>query len=226
MAKKHDYSLRHNKMGISTVTNFLHKWTMQLKYSCFDNAPIHCKSSNDALNVQHMNVRPGGKQPRMRETVFNGKVQQMVLPDGRPKGMKVVLQERGVDTKGMNAQKMRETLSKYPDFASSKTIVQDKIESRGHLCMFFPKFHCELNASERNWCHAKKHSRKYSNGSITRLPKIVPEALDTCTPELNRKFFRKSRDYLRAYHEGHTYWNVDKAVKRYKSHRKVFSANQ
>ena len=37
----------------------------------------------------------------------------MVLPDGRPKGMKMVLQERGVDTKGMNAQKMRETLSKY-----------------------------------------------------------------------------------------------------------------
>ena len=57
--------------------------------------------------------------------------------------------------------------------------------------MFFPKFHCELNASERNWCHAKKHSRKYSNGSITRLPKIVPEALDTCTPELNRKFLEK-----------------------------------
>ena len=152
-----------------------------------DNAPIHCKSSDDALNVQHMNVRPGGKQPKMRETVFNGEVQQMVLPDGRPKGMKMVLQERGVDTKGMmNAQKMRETLSKYLDFASSKTIVQIEIEARGHLCMFFPKFHCELNASEKNWCHAKKHSRKYSNGSITRLRKIV---CDTCTPELNRKFF-------------------------------------
>ena len=64
----------------------------------------------------------------MRETVFNGEVQQMVLPDGRPKGM-MILQERGVDTKGMNAQKMRETLSKHLDFASSKTIVQDKIEA-------------------------------------------------------------------------------------------------
>ena len=73
-----------------------------------------------------MNVRPGGKQPIMRETVFNGEVQQMVLLDGRPKGMKMVLQERGVDTNGMNAEKMRETLSKYPDFANSKTIVQEK----------------------------------------------------------------------------------------------------
>ena len=97
----------------------------------FDNTPIHCKSSDDALNVQHKNVRPGGKQPKMRETVFIGEVQQMVLPDGRPKGMKMVLQERRVDIKGMNAQKMRETLSKYLDFTSSKTIVQDKIEAQG-----------------------------------------------------------------------------------------------
>ena len=76
-----------------------------------------------------MTVRPGGKQPIMRETVFDGKVQQMVLPDGRPKGLKMVLQERGVDTKGINAEKMRQTLSKYPDFANSKTIVQEKIEA-------------------------------------------------------------------------------------------------
>ena len=28
-------------------------------------------------------------------------------------------------------------------------------------------------------------------GTITRLRKIVPEALDTCTPELNKKFLEK-----------------------------------
>ena len=32
----------------------------------------------------------------------------MVLPDGRPKGMKMVLRERGVNTNGMNAEKMWE----------------------------------------------------------------------------------------------------------------------
>ena len=149
----------------------------------------------------------------------------MVLPDGRPKGMKMVLQERGVDTKGMNAQKMRETLSKYLDFASSKTIVQDKIEAWGHVCMFFPKFHYELNTSERNWCHAKKHSRKYSNGSITRLWKIVPEALDTCTPELTESFLEKVGITLELIVKDNTFWNVDKAVKQYKSHRKVIPGN-
>ena len=110
----------------------------------FDNAPIHCKSSDNALSIQHMNVRPGGKQPIMRDTVFNGQVHQMVLSDGRPKGMKMVLQERGVDTKGMNAEIVREIF---------------------YSLYFFPKFHCELNVSERNWCHTKKYSRKYSNGN-------------------------------------------------------------
>ena len=92
--------------------------------------------------------------------------------------------------------------------------------------LFFSKFHCELNASKQDWYHAKKYSRKFSNGALTRLRKIVPEALDTYNPELNKKFFRKTRDYLRAYQEGHTCWSVDKAVKQYKSHRWVFSADK
>ena len=91
--------------------------------------------------------------------------------------------------------------------------------------MFFPKFHCELNAIERCWCHAKKFSRAYANGTITRLRTIVPQALDTCKPDLICKFFLTCRDYLNAYAEGHTCKNVDEAVKIYKSHRRVFSIN-
>ena len=68
-----------------------------------------------------MNVRPGGEQPIMRDTVFNGKVQQMVLSDGKPKGMKMVLQERGVDTEGMNAEKLWEIL--YSLYFSLSVIV-------------------------------------------------------------------------------------------------------
>ena len=44
----------------------------------------------------------------------------------------------------------------------------------------------------------KNTQEKKSNGSVTKLRKIVPEALDTCTPELNRKLFRKSRDPISA----------------------------
>ena len=45
----------------------------------FNNAPSHTKKPEDELNADAMNVRPGGKQPVMRSTVFNGHVQAMVL---------------------------------------------------------------------------------------------------------------------------------------------------
>ena len=57
-----------------------------------------------------MNIRPGIKQPVMRSTEFNGIQQIMVLPDGSPKGLKMVLQERGIDIRSMNADKTRGTI--------------------------------------------------------------------------------------------------------------------
>ncbi len=104
----------------------------------FDNAPCHKKVSDDALNPQHMNVSDGGKQPFMRSSVWNGQVQHMVMPDGRQKGMKRVLEERNVDVKGMNAAKMRETLAAFPDFAEQKTLLEEQVQSRGHICIFIP----------------------------------------------------------------------------------------
>ena len=45
---------------------------------------------DDALNVNRMNAKAGGVQPRMRDTSYNGRVQPMVFPDSTPKGMKQV----------------------------------------------------------------------------------------------------------------------------------------
>ena len=47
----------------------------------------------------------------MRDGLWNGSAQKMVLLDGTPKGMKKVLQKCGIDVKGMNAEKMRELLN-------------------------------------------------------------------------------------------------------------------
>ena len=59
----------------------------------FDNAPSHRKYPPDGHNPANMNVYPGGKQAIMRDTIWDGNAQKMVLPDGTPKGMKMVLQE-------------------------------------------------------------------------------------------------------------------------------------
>ena len=48
----------------------------------------------------------------MRPSVYNAEVQEMNHPDGTPKGMKMVLEERGVCTKGMVAKDMTAKLLK------------------------------------------------------------------------------------------------------------------
>jgi hypothetical protein len=107
----------------------------------FDQSPCHRKLPEDALNVHNMNVNPGGKQPKMRSTQWNGEEQLMVLTDGRPKGMKLVLEERGIGTLGMNSDDMREALSMFTDFQNPKTITEEYLESCGHVCLFLPKYH-------------------------------------------------------------------------------------
>ena len=64
----------------------------------FDNAPSHKKCAEDVLNAEKVNVCPGGKELLLRD-IFDGKVQKIVMDDGRVKGMKIVLDEKGSGNK-------------------------------------------------------------------------------------------------------------------------------
>jgi len=81
----------------------------------FDRSSAHEGFSENALNINNMNVNPGGRQRKLRNTVIplnnldpapgeedtHGQIQCMVFPDdhpdpklrGQPKGVKVILQE-------------------------------------------------------------------------------------------------------------------------------------
>ena len=96
-----------------TVNIFEAKYPIAQGIFIFDHAPSHMKGPEDALNVDKMNVRDGGKQPFLRDTVWDGHVQRMVTAEGLQKGLRTVLEERGVDTKGMNAGKLKEVLGKH-----------------------------------------------------------------------------------------------------------------
>ena len=65
----------------------------------------------------------------------------MVTDAGLLKGIKIVLQERGVETKGMNAAKMRKTLSKFSDFTNQENnMVEQKFGKGGTCAHFSPSF--------------------------------------------------------------------------------------
>ena len=74
----------------------------------FDHSSSHAAMANDSLHVNLMNVRPGGKQRIMSGMEcfmekFKKKRHQMEF-----QGLRMVLEERGVNTAGMTAIKMRE----------------------------------------------------------------------------------------------------------------------
>ena len=77
----------------------------------FDHCSCHAAMADDALDANKMNVNPGGKQRRMRDTTWQGKYQKMCFVLGILKGMRQVLQERGINTNGMNGDEMRKILA-------------------------------------------------------------------------------------------------------------------
>jgi len=80
--------------------------------------------AEDSLDVSKMNVKSGGKQRVIRDGWWGGKPHPMNYSNGVPKGLCVVLQERGVNTNGMDAEKMREILGSHPDFKFEKSRVE------------------------------------------------------------------------------------------------------
>ena len=69
----------------------------------------------------------------------------MVMEDRMPKGMKMVLEERGINIVRMNADNMRVVLFNHEDFRTEKILVENFLEARNHIVLFIPKFHCKLN---------------------------------------------------------------------------------
>ena len=50
----------------------------------FDHSSFHAFIAPDALQVGEMNVKPGGKQPKVRDTVWNGMVEHISFRYGTP----------------------------------------------------------------------------------------------------------------------------------------------
>jgi len=56
-------------------------------------------------------------------------------------------------------------LSKQDDFHFQKSLLEQKLKAKGHMCVFLPKFHCELNFIEQCWGRAKSVYRTYPPSS-------------------------------------------------------------
>lgn len=140
------------------------------------------------------------------------------------KGLHTILSERGINTTTLKADDMPIILSCHDDLKNEKTQVEHHCFNEGYQVLYFPKFHCELNPIERVWGQSKRYCRAYTNYTLQKLREIVAPGLNSVSVDLMRKYFRKVREYEMAYGEGKRGGlEVEKAVKLYKSHRRVFN---
>lgn len=110
--------------------------------------------------------------------------------------------ERGIDARKMKMDRMREVLGSHPDFRDEKLMLERLLVEKGHIMYYLPKFHCELNPTERVWAQAKQYSRAHCKYTITSLRRTVHPALDSVFLENIQNHFRKIRHYMFAYLEG------------------------
>jgi len=135
----------------------------------FDQSSAHASLRPDALQAFDMNKSNRGKQRKQKDTIIpmnnprpelRGKAQKMITEDGEAKGLQQTLEERGFDVRAMRAKCspvcpfesesccMARLLSKQDDFRLQESLLEHKIKTKGHICIFLPKFHCELNPIE------------------------------------------------------------------------------
>jgi hypothetical protein len=80
-------------------------------------------------------------------------------------------------------------LSLQDDFVNEKPLLQHYLEGRGHVCLFLPKFHCELNPIEMLWGYAK-YRESYLTGYqlIIHNSKVIGQLLTENLPRRKSLF--------------------------------------
>lgn len=205
-----------------------------LMYLIVDNSSGHLKLPEESLNAYKLNLSDGGKDKR---TVVNdgyyldsagNKVVQPMVENGVQKGIKRILEERGLWTSKLKLDEARLLLSKQPDFieASQKTCVKLLVEERGHCLDYYPKYHCELNWIERVWSNVKAKLRIHCDYTFQTLRDNYPKFLKEVSATVCKRYYNVALRWMSAYRlkhndQGLNYKQLQYITKKFKSHRRI-----
>ena len=68
-------------------------------------------------------------------------------------------------------------------FKNETCRIQHVLNGKGHICLFLPKFHPELNPIERVWSQARRYTKAYCKYTLPSLRKNISKAFDSITGE-------------------------------------------
>jgi hypothetical protein len=117
-------------------------------------------------------------------------------------------------------------LSLQPDFQAQKSLIQEVIKAAGHLCIFLPKFHCELNFIEFFWGAVKSYLCNNCDYTFSTLKENLPKALASVELKTIRLWEHPMIRWMEAYRSGMDAKSAQIQVKEfsscvYTSHRHV-----
>ncbi|KDR70887.1 hypothetical protein GALMADRAFT_75613, partial [Galerina marginata CBS 339.88] len=149
------------------------------------------------------------------------------------KGMAVILEERGFDTKKKLAQCKdfkclpdakdcccRRILFNQPDFAGVQSNLEILAKKLGVQVIFLPKFHCELNPIEQCWGYGKRVYRLNPESSrVDQLEKNAIASLAEIPLITIWKFAYRARRFIHAYSLGLNGRQAAWAARKYRGHR-------
>jgi len=232
----------------TAIEIFQRKWPEEQGLFLYDNATIHKKRAPSALSATRMPKGTQRWEPSPGIRMRNGKLpdgtpQSLYYPDNHPtspgyfKGMEQILHERGLfpADRFLKAQ-CGTSLSKCPpgqamcccrrilynqdDFKQQKSHLQELYESAGHLCLYYPKFHCELNFIEQYWGNAKHQYRETPlTTNDEEMLENMRECLDSVPVESIRRYSIRSGRFMDAYRVGLDGPQAVWACRKYTSHR-------
>ena len=126
----------------------------------------------------------------------------------------------------LGRKKNKAILTRQPDFLAQKSLIQEVVEAAGHLCIFLPKFHCELNFIEFFWGAIKKYLQDNCDYTFDTLKENMPKALASVELETIHQWEHWMYCWMDAYRGGLEtqaaqlqVWQFSSA--KYKSHHRV-----
>ena len=149
----------------------------------------------------------------------------------QPKGIKAILSECGIFHVGLRRKCQskcdgdqdgccnKHILECQQDFFTQKSLVQEVIEATGHLCIFLPKFHCELNFIEFFWGAVKKYLRDNCDYTFTTLKENMPKALAAVQLRMIHLWEHWMYRWMEAYRVGLGTNAAQLQVKKFSSHK-------
>ena len=106
------------------------------------------------------------------------------------------------------------------DFKEQKSLLQELYENAGHLCLYYPKFHCELNFIEQYWGNAKFRYRETPlTTNDNEMIKNMWDCLDAVPVESIRSYSIRSCRFMDGYRAGLDGPQAAWACRKYHGHR-------